>query len=162
MLDLNFVRDNLGLIEEKLCQRGMDPGTVLQDFSEVDCRRREAITLAETMKAERNRKSEEIARLKKSKQDADALIAGTKQLREQIQEKEKTAEQLEVRLRDILAGIPNLPHQTVPIGHTAEQNLEVRRWGTPTSFDFTPKPHWKIGEQLGVLDLQRAAKLSGA
>src|SRR2546427_5289031 len=129
MLDLNFVRDNLPLIEEKLRQRGLDPSAVLQDFSEVDGRRREAITLAETMKAERNRKSEEIARLKNSKQDADALIAGTKQLREQIQEKEKTAEQLEVRLRDILAGIPNLPHQTVPIGHTAEQNLEVRRWG---------------------------------
>jgi seryl-tRNA synthetase len=162
MLDLNFVRDNLPLIEEKLRQRGLDPSAVLQDFSEVDDRRREAITLAETMKAERNRKSEEIARLKKNKQDADALIAGTKQLREQIQEKEKTAEQLEVRLRDILAGIPNLPHQTVPIGHTAEQNLEVRRWGTPTSFDFAPKPHWELGEQLGVLDLQRAAKLSGA
>jgi len=162
MLDLNFVRDNLGLIEEKLRQRGMDPGTVLQDFSEVDGRRREAITLAETMKAERNRKSEEIARLKKNKKDADALIAETKQLREQIQDKEKVAEQLEVRLRDILAGIPNLPDQSVPVGQTADQNVEVRRWGTPPSFDFTPKPHWEIGEQLGVLDLERAAKLSGA
>jgi seryl-tRNA synthetase len=162
MLDLNFVRDNLPLTEEKLLQRGMDSAAVLQDFSEVDARRRAAITSAETMKAERNRKSEEIARLKKNKQDADALIAETKQLREQIQEKEKNAEQLEVRLRDILAGIPNLPHQSVPVGHTAEQNVEIRRWGAPPSFDFTPKPHWEIGEQLGVLDLQRAAKLSGA
>ena len=162
MLDLTFVRDNLPLIEEKLRQRGLDPSAVLQDFSEVDGRRREAITLAETMKAERNRKSEEIARLKKNKKDADALIAETKQLREQIQDKEKVAEQLEVRLRDILAGIPNLPDQSVPVGQTADQNVEVRRWGTPPSFDFTPKPHWEIGEQLGVLDLERAAKLSGA
>jgi seryl-tRNA synthetase len=162
MLDLNFVRDNLPLIQEKLHQRGLDPAAVLQDFREIDSRRREAITAAETMKAERNRKSEEIARLKKNKQDADALIAETKQLREQIQEKGKNAAQLELRLHDILAAIPNVPHQTVPIGHTAEQNVEVRRWGTPPSFDFKPKPHWEIGEQLGVLDLERAAKISGA
>jgi seryl-tRNA synthetase len=162
MLDLNFVRDNMPLIEEKLRQRGMDPFAVLRGFSEVDRRRREAITSAETMKAERNRKSEEVARLKKSKQDADALIAETKQLREQIQEKEKAAEQLEIRLHDILAGIPNLPHQSVPIGPTAEENVEVRRWGTPPKFDFPPKPHWEIGERLGILDLERAAKLSGA
>jgi seryl-tRNA synthetase len=162
MLDLNFVRDNMPLIEEKLRQRGMDPFAVLRGFSEVDRRRREAITSAETMKAERNRKSEEVARLKKSKQDADALIAETKQLREQIQEKEKAAEQLEIRLHDILAGIPNLPHQSVPIGHTAEENVEVRRWGTPRKFDFPPKPHWEIGEKLAILDLERAAKLSGA
>src|ERR1044071_6306922 len=100
MLDLNFVRENLALVEEKLRQRGMDPAAVLQDFSEVDARRREAITAAETMKAERNRKSEEIARLKKSKQDAEALVAETKQLRELIQEREKNAEHFEVRLRD--------------------------------------------------------------
>jgi seryl-tRNA synthetase len=162
MLDLNFVRDNLPLVEEKLRQRGMDPAAVLQDFSKVDARRREAITAAETMKAERNRKSEEIARLKKSKQDAEALVVETKQLRELIQEREKNAEHFEVRLRDILAGLPNLPHQSVPIGESAEQNVEVRRWGTLPSFDFTPKPHWEIGEQLGVLDLARAAKLSGA
>jgi len=162
MLDLNFVRDNLPLIEEKLHQRGLDPTAVLQDFREVDIQRRAALTTAETLKAKRNRKSEEIARLKKSKQDADALIAETKQLREQIQEKEKNAEELEVRLRDILAGIPNVPHHTVPVGQTAEQNVEVRRWGTPPTFDFIPKPHWEIGEQLGVLDLERAAKLSGA
>jgi seryl-tRNA synthetase len=162
MLDLNFVRDNLPLVEEKLRQRGMDPAAVLQDFSKVDARRREAITAAETMKAERNRKSEEIARLKKSKQDAEALVVETKQLRELIQEREKNAEHFEVRLRDILAGLPNLPHQSVPVGQSAEQNVEVRRWGTLPSFDFTPKPHWEIGEQLGVLDLERAAKLSGA
>src|SRR6266567_2672565 len=162
MLDLNFVRDNLPLVEEKLRQRGMDPAAVLKDFREVDVCRRQAITGAETMKARRNQASEEIAKLKKAGQDASAQMAETKQLREQIQEKERAANELEVRLREILAGIPNVPHESVPVGKGTEDNVEVRRWGTPPQFDFTPKPHWELGEQLGVLDLERAAKLSGA
>jgi seryl-tRNA synthetase len=162
MLDLNFVRDNLPLVEEKLRQRGMDPAAVLKDFREVDVQRRLAITDAETMKARRNQASEEIAKLKKTGQDASAQMAETKQLREQIQEKEKAANELEVRLREILAGIPNIPHESVPVGKGPEDNVEVRRWGTPPKFDFIPKPHWELGEQLGVLDLERAAKLSGA
>jgi seryl-tRNA synthetase len=162
MLDLNFVRDHLSLVEEKLRQRGMDPAEVLKDFRNVDTQRRQAITEAETMKARRNRASEEIAKLKKAGQDATAAMAQTKELREQIQQREKTAAELETRLRDLLAGIPNLPHESVPVGKSAEDNKEVRRWGTPPKFDFPPKPHWEIGEQLGVLDLERAAKLSGA
>src|SRR5207302_675291 len=162
MLDLNFVRENLPLVEEKLRQRGMDPAAVLKDFREVDVCRRQAITGAETMKARRNQASEEIAKLKKAGQDASAQMAETKQLREQIQDKERAANELEVRLREILAGIPNIPHESVPVGKGTEDNVEVRRWGTPPKFDFTPKPHWELGEQLGVLDLERAAKLSGA
>src|SRR5271157_1803642 len=162
MLDLNFVRENLPLVEEKLRQRGMDPAAVLKDFREVDTERRHAITEAETRKAQRNKASEEIAKLKKAGQDATAAMAQTKELREQIQGLERTADDLDVRLRDILVGIPNIPHASVPVGHGAEQNVEARRWGTPPKFDFTPKPHWELGEQLGVLDLERAAKLSGA
>ena len=162
MLDLNFVRENLPLVEEKLRQRGMDPALVLKDFREVDSQRRQGITEAETLKAERNRASEEIAKLKKTGQDASALIAKTKDQREQIQEKEKVAADLETRLRDILAGLPNLPSDKVPIGRSADDNVEVRIWGTPPIFDFAPKPHWELGEKLGILDLERAAKLSGA
>jgi seryl-tRNA synthetase len=162
MLDLNFVRDNLPLVEEKLRQRGMNPAEVLKDFAEVDTRRRQAITDAETLKAKRNRDSEEISKLKKSGQDATALIAQTKQQREQIQEKEKIAADLETRLRDILTGIPNLPSDRVPVGKSADDNVVVRSWGTAPKFDFAPKPHWDLGEQLGVLDLERAAKISGA
>jgi len=162
MLDLNFVRDNLPLVEEKMRQRGLDPADVLKGFREVDTHRRQAITEAENMKARRNRTSEDIAKLKKSGQDADALISESKQLREQIQEHEKVAGELEARLHEILAGIPNVPNETVPVGKTAEDNVEVRRWGEPPKFDFAPKPHWELGEQLGVLDLERAAKLSGA
>jgi seryl-tRNA synthetase len=162
MLDLNFVRENLPVVEEKLRQRGMDPAAVLRDFSEVDTQRRQAITEAETSKAQRNKASEEIAKLKKSGQDATAAMAQTKDLREKIQTLEKTAADLDTRLRDILAGIPNLPHASVPVGHSAEENVEVRRWGTPPKFDFPPKPHWDLGAELGILDLERAVKLTGA
>ncbi|HWY57988.1 MAG TPA: serine--tRNA ligase [Terriglobales bacterium] len=162
MLDLNFVRDNLPLVEEKLRQRGMKPSEVLKNFAQVDAQRRQAITSAETMKAQRNRASEEIAKLKKSGQDASALIAETKNLREQVEELGKAAEEYETRLRQVLVGIPNMPHASVPVGKSADDNVEVRRWGALPQFDFAPKPHWEIGEQLGVLDLERAAKLSGA
>jgi seryl-tRNA synthetase len=162
MLDLNFVRDNLSQVEEMLRRRGLEPATVLKDFRELDAQRRHAITETETRKARRNKASEEIAKLKKSGQDASAAMAETKELREQIQALEKTAGDLDTRLREVLAGIPNIPHVSVPVGHSAEENVEVRRWGKPPHFDFTPKPHWELGEQLGVLDLERAVKLSGA
>ena len=162
MLDLSFVRDNLPLVEEKLRQRGMDPGEVLKDFRAIDTERRQAITETETMKARRNRASEEIAPLKKSGQDATALIAETKELREKIQEREKLVTEYEERLQQLLAGIPNLPHESVPVGKSEADNIEVRQWGSQPTFDFTPKPHWELGEQLGVLDMERATKLTGA
>src|SRR5208283_787990 len=162
MLDLSFVRDNLSRVEEMLRQRGADPAAVLKDFREVDTQRRQAITEAETMKAQRNRASEEISKLKKNGQDAAAAIAETKDLREQIQAREKIAADLDARLQDILSGIPNIPHESVSVGHSAEDNVEVRRWGAPPKFDFAPRPHWDIGAELGVLDLERAVKLTGA
>jgi len=161
MLDLNFVRENLPLVEEKLRQRGMDPA-VLKDFHELDTQRRHAITGAETRKAQQNKASEEIAKAKKAGHDTNAAVAQSKELREQIQELEKTATDLDARLRDILVGIPNLPHASVPVGRSADDNVEVRRWGTPPKFDFTPKPHWDLGTELGILDLERAVKLTGA
>jgi seryl-tRNA synthetase len=162
MLDLAFVRDNLPLLEEKLRQRGMDPAEVLKDFREIDTQRRQAITQMETLKAERNRASEDIARRKKSGQDTSAQVEQTKALREKSQELEKAAEEQDARLRQILTSIPNVPHASVPLGDGAEGNVEVRRWGAPPKLDFTPKPHWELGEQLGVLDLERASKITGA
>ena len=162
MLDLNFVRDNLPLVEEKLRQRGMTPSEALKDFRAIDAERRLAITENETLQARRNRASEEIAGLKKGGQDATALILETKELREQIQNSEKKAAASEARLREILTALPNLPHASVPFGKSADDNVEARRWGTPPQFDFKPKPHWELGESLGVLDLERAVKLTGA
>jgi seryl-tRNA synthetase len=162
MLDLSFVREHLEFVEEKVRQRGMDPATLLKDFRTLDTRRRQAIHQAESLKAQRNRASEEIARLKKSRENATALIEQTKALRQQIQELEKQAEAEDASMRDILATLPNIPHESVPAGRGEHDNMEVRRWGQPPAFDFAPKSHWELGEQLGILDLERAAKLSGA
>ncbi len=162
MLDLNFVRENLPLIERKLRDRGMDPQEVLRNLSEIDARRREQITAMERLRATQNKASEEIARKKKDKEDASAQIEEMRRVREQIAQHEAKAAEFDGELRDVLKVIPNLPHESVPVGHSAEENIEVRRWGQPPKFDFAPKPHWELGEQLGILDLERAAKLSGA
>ena len=162
MLDLNFVRDHLPLLEEKLAQRGMNPAEVLGQFRELDGVRRQHITELETLQARRNKASEEIARLKKAQQDASGRIAETKELREKIQALEGKVQEEDARLRELLAGIPNIPNASVPVGKASEDNVEVRRWGQPPQFAFAPKPHWELGEQLGILDLERAAKLSGA
>jgi seryl-tRNA synthetase len=162
MLDLAFVRDHLPLVEEKLRQRGMDPAAILGDFYFVDVDRRTAITKAETMKAQRSKLTEEFQRLRKEKLDTSANLQEQKQLKEEISQAEKVAEEADARLRDILTGIPNLPHDSVPVGKSAEDNVEVRRWGSPPQFDFAPKPHWELGESLGILDLERAAKITGA
>ncbi len=162
MLELAYVRENLPQIEEMLRRRGMDPERVLGGFRAVDERRRKLITESETLKAQRNRASEEIARLKKAGQDASAQMEQTKALREKGDALEKQAAEIEQELRGLLAGIPNMPHESVPVGKSADDNVEVRRWGTPPQFGFTPKPHWELGEQLGILDLERAVKLSGA
>jgi seryl-tRNA synthetase len=161
MLDLAFVRENLPKVEEMLRRRGQDPA-VLARFRETDDKRRQLITQSETLKAQRNRASEEIAKLKKAGQDASARMAETKKLREQGESLEKQAADIDQELRTLLAGIPNVPHDSVPVGHSSDDNQEVRRWGAPPKFSFTPKPHWELGEQLGVLDLERATKLSGA
>src|SRR5664280_2449022 len=118
MLDLGFVRDHLPLVEEKLRQRGMVPAAILKDFHAIDLERRAAITQAETLKAQRNKATEEIAKLKKDKLDATALINETKQLREKISEAEKHAEESDAKLRNILTGIPNLPYDSVPLGRS--------------------------------------------
>ncbi|HLJ88148.1 MAG TPA: serine--tRNA ligase [Candidatus Angelobacter sp.] len=162
MLDLAFVRENLAKVEEMLRSRAKNPVDVLGDFRLVDERRRQSITQAETLKAQRNRASEEIAKLKKSGQDAAALVEQNKLLREQGEALEKQAAELEQEMRALLAGIPNMLNESVPPGKSSEDNLQVRQWGTAPQFSFTPRPHWELGEQLGILDMERAIKLSGA
>jgi seryl-tRNA synthetase len=164
MLDLAFVRDNQPAVEDMLRRRGMDPGQVLGGFRTVDERRRQLITQAETVKARRNRLAEEIARLKKAGQTAAAgsIMEQAKLLREEGELLEKQASESDQELKSLLVVIPNMLHESVPTGHSAEENVEVRCWGKRPEFSFVPKPHWELGEQLGVLDLERAVKLSGA
>jgi seryl-tRNA synthetase len=162
MLDLGFVRGNLELVEEKLRARGADPDALLGDFRALDQARREAITLAEQEKARRNELSQKVGMLKKSGQDATAVMDETRALKEKLDELDKTAASLDEQLRLSLARIPNLTRDEVPTGRSEADNPTVKTWGTKPAFDFEPKPHWELGEALGILDLERAAKLSGA
>jgi seryl-tRNA synthetase len=165
MLDLNFVRANLELVEEKLRARGMDPSSVLGDFRRLDQERRTRITQAETLQAQRNKLSQEVGRSRKAGADASqvaAVMDQTRDLKQQTEELERSAAQAEEAMRQLLTRIPNLTQDSVPPGKSEAENVEVMRWGTPPAFDFAPKPHWELGESLGILDLERAAKISGA
>jgi seryl-tRNA synthetase len=162
MHDLQFVRTNLALIEDKLRARGQDPETMLGNFRTLDLERRERITDSETLKAQRNALSEEVGRRKRAKEDASALMEQTRQLKDRIDELEAAAVASDEEFRSILASIPNLPHDSVPAGTSEQDNVEQKHWGAKPHFDFAPRPHWELGEALGILDLERAAKLSGA
>src|SRR5215469_5386694 len=162
MIDLAFVRANLPVVEEKLRARGMDPATVLGDFATIDRERREAITQVETLKAQRNKLTEEIARLRKSGADASVVTEQTKALKSEVDTLESRATVADERLRSILQTIPNLQQDCVPVGPDEHSNREEKTWGTKPSFDFTPRPHWELGEALNILDFNRAAKISGS
>jgi seryl-tRNA synthetase len=166
MLDLQFVRANLELVEAKLRARGADPAALLGDFHALDRARREAITAAEQAKARRNELSQQVGALMKAgnKEQAAALQEETRQLKDKLEELDKTAASLDEKLRLSLASIPNLTRDEVPAGKSEADNVTVKTWGQIPTFPagFTPRPHWEIGESLGILDLERAAKLSGA
>jgi seryl-tRNA synthetase len=162
MLDLNFVRANLELVEEKLRARGKDPAMLLGNFRELDVERRARITQAEGLQAQRNKISQEVARLRKAGDDATALMDQTRALKQETDELERSAAQAEEAMRALLVAIPNLTQDSVPPGKSEAENVEVMRWGQQAQFDFVPKPHWELGENLGILDFERAAKISGA
>jgi seryl-tRNA synthetase len=160
MLDLGFVRNNLSLVRERMRDRGA--AGILGDFEALDAERRKLLSEAETLKARRNTVSDEIAALKKQKQDASELIAQMKQVSVNIQQLDEQAKAADEKLRDLLRRVPNVPHESVPVGRGSEDNQEVRRWGEPRKFDFEPKAHWDLGPALGILDFERAAKIAGA
>jgi seryl-tRNA synthetase len=162
MIDLAFVRANLALVEEKLRARGVDPATALGDFATIDRERREAITQLETLKAQRNKLTEEIAKLRKSGADATAQTEQTRVLKSEVESLETVAMTTDERLREIMQTLPNLPQDSVPVGKDEHGNREEKKWGTPPTFTFPAKPHWELGEALGILDFNRAAKISGA
>src|SRR5450631_3631791 len=162
MLDMGFVRGNLALVEEKLRARGADPAALLGDFRTLDQRRREAITQAEQLKARRNELSQRVGALKKAGQDASAVMDETRALKEELDELDQSAASLDEQLRLSLASIPNLTRDEVPSGTSEADNVTVKTWGEKPVLNFAAKPHWEIGEALGILDLERAAKLSGA
>jgi len=160
MHDLSYFREHLDVFADMAKRRNITLD--LDGFRRLDKERRELITANEHRKAQRNKASDEIARLKKEKQNADRLIAEMKELSEQIKQFDELIAELDRRQRDLLLAIPNVPHASVPTGHSAADNVEVRRWGKPPAFDFEPKPHWEVGEGAGILDLPAATKLTGA
>ena len=165
MLDLGFVRNNLELVEEKLRARGADPAALLGDFRALDKHRREIITLAEQTKAKLNELSQQIGSLKKAGEDASIQVGETRELKKTLEALNNAPDVLNERMRDVLANIPNLTRDEVPAGKSEADNVVVKTHladAANRTWDFTPKPHWELGEALGILDLERAAKLSGA
>ena len=160
MHDLSYFREHLDVFAAMAEKRGV--ALDLDAFRTLDKERRELITATEQLKAQRNKASDEIAGLKKAKQNADALIAEMKQVSDQIKAADERIAQLDSTQRALLLTIPNVPHSCVPVGHSAAENVEVRRWGTPPKFEFAPKPHWEVGERAGILDLSAATKVTGA
>ncbi len=161
MLDLAFVRANLPLVEEKLRQRGADT-SLLSNFVTLDRDRRSAITEVETLKAQRNALSQQIGQLKREGKDVAAVTLETTSLKDRIAALEARANDLDLEMRTLLEQIPNLPHDSVPVGASEQDNKLEKTWGEPTQFDFPAKPHWEIGEALGIIDFNRATKISGA
>ena len=160
MHDLNYFREHLEVFANMAKNRGVSLD--LDGFRALDKERRELITSTEQLKALRNKTSDEIALLKKDKQNADSLIAEMKQVSDRIKTADDRITQLDTNQRELLLTIPNVPHTSVPVGHSAADNVEVRRWGTPPKFAFPPKPHWEVGERAGILDLASATKITGA
>jgi len=160
VLDARFVRDNVERVQAALRSRGL--AVDLQDFLAADGARRRLLTEVEQLKHRRNTLSEEVGRWKRQGQDASALVAETKELGEQIKKLDEEIRAREGRVEAVLLTVPNLPHESVPVGRDSTDNVEVRRWGEPRRFDFVPKPHWEIGEALGLLDFERAARMAQA
>ncbi len=162
MLDLTYVRENLPLVAEKLRSRGVDPETVVGNFTATDGRRREAITRAEGLKARRNELTATIATLRKAGRDASAETEETRALKAEGEALDAEAASADEHLRELLQTLPNLPADDVPEGRDEQGNREEKRWGDLPQFPFPALPHWELGERLGILDFERAAKISGS
>jgi seryl-tRNA synthetase len=162
MLDPNHVRDNGDAVRQALATRGLDATAELQKFSEAEAERRRLIQEVETLKREQNASGEAVARAKKQGQDASHLFEASKARGQKIKQLEAELEPAERRRTEVLETLPNLPHASVPAGASAADNVVVREWGAPRTFEFEPKAHWDLGPQLGVIDFERATKISGA
>jgi len=160
MLDLSYVRENLERVEQALRNRGMDRS--LDDFRELDASRRKLLVQVEQLKRTRNESSKKIGQVIRSGGDAEPLKAEVRKIGEQIAELDRELESSETGLRELMHDIPNIPHEDVPVGKTEADNTVVRDWGEKPQFDFEPKDHADLGPELGILDFERAAKITGA
>lgn len=161
MLDRKFLRTNFNEVTKRLEHRGEDLSE-LNNFEKLDERRREIIKEVEELKAKRNDTSKEISVLKREKKDAAELIEQMQAVSKQIKELDAELEEVDEKLDHVMLSIPNIPHESVPVGEDEEDNVEIRKWGEKTSFSFEPKPHWDIATQLDIVDFERASKVAGS
>ncbi len=160
MHDLNFFRKNLEEVRRRLANRGY--ALDVDAFLDLDKRRRQCVTESEQVKASRNQATLEIGKLRKEGVDTSAKQLAVRAADERSAALEKQVDELDKEFQGLLASVPNLPNESVPLGNSERDNVEIRRWGAPREFAFAPKPHWDLGPELGILDMERAAKVTGA
>jgi seryl-tRNA synthetase len=162
MLDIRLIRENTDLIKQRLANRSGDYASVVDELLSIDTARRSAETERQKLQGDRNRISKDIGIAKKNGQDTSSIEAEVRGINERIEEIGRDADAADLRQRDLLLGLPNLPHEACPVGHTAEENPEVRVWGAKPSYDFEPKDHTILGQALGMLDFEAGAKITGS
>ncbi|HKT79925.1 MAG TPA: serine--tRNA ligase [Vicinamibacterales bacterium] len=162
MLDANFVRNNMETVRAGLRSRGLDPDKALADIATLEAARRRLIPEIESLRREQNTSGDEVARAKRMGQDTTKIQEANRARAGQIKQLGFQLESVEHQLEQALLSLPNLPDESVPLGKSADDNVEVRREGQPRTFDFEPKPHWDLGVELGIIDFERGTKLSGA
>jgi seryl-tRNA synthetase len=160
MLDLKLIRERLAWVQDRLSLRGQD--LPWESFESLDKERREILQEVETLKHRRNVVSDQIGRLKQEKKEAPEIIEEMRQVSKRIKELDDSLNQIEGQFNTLLLTLPNIPHESVPIGYSSENNPVVRTWGETPTFSFSPRPHWEIGENLDILDFERAARMTGA
>ncbi|GIO65157.1 serine--tRNA ligase [Paenibacillus cellulositrophicus] len=161
MLDVKILRGDFARVEQALKNRNKSLD-LIAGFPELDTRRRELLQESEALKNRRNTVSGEVAKRKKNGENADELILEMRQVSDQIKAMDEEVRELEASISDLTMAIPNIPHESVPVGQSEEDNVELRRWSEPTTFDFTPKAHWDLAQDLGILDFEAAAKVTGS
>ena len=162
MFDPALLKDQMSFVEARLRARGLDPSAELAALASIEAERRRLIPIVENLKREQNEAADAVARAKKAGEDPSAIFAANKARGATIKQHEAELADVEQQRDRQLLTLPNLPHESVPEGKSADDNVEVRRWGTPKAFTFAPKPHWDLGAALGILDFERAARMSGA
>src|SRR5215203_138628 len=162
MLDSAYVRDNIELVRQRLAARGTDLTTELEQLASLEAQRRRMIPQVEGFKREQNTAGDEVARAKRQGLDARPVLEANKQRGQKIKQLEIELEAIEQQRTRLQATMPNLPHESVPAGRSAADNVVVRTWGEPRTFDFEPRAHWDIGASVGILDFERATKISGS
>ncbi|MFP3868727.1 MAG: serine--tRNA ligase [Desulfobacteraceae bacterium] len=160
MLEVRYVREHLAEVQAALKNRGQEQS--LEDFVALDAARRQLLAEVEALRHERNTASEEVGRLKKAGQDANFLIDRVRQVNQRIKAIEGELAEKEAEVRTVLLDLPNLPHHSVPVGASSDDNPVLKQWGQHPHFDFPPRSHWEIGENLGILDFERAARMTGS